>query len=106
MKYDKYGDPIMEAAETADPKTQKAFLVMVLLQSLLVIFNILIMVVDTLNLYLCFITAPIYIFLYITFLKGYSNKKDDMILPAYCKIARILCPVLYVVTAILAVFAG
>ena len=52
------------------------------------------------------ITSLLFIFVYITFLKGYSNKKDDVILPGYCKIAKILCPILFVLAAVLGVFGG
>ena len=106
MKYDKYGDPIIESLAEADKKTKNAFLIMILVQILLIVLNIVILLVPTLNFYLSFITAPIFIFLYITFIKGYSNKKDDVILPGYCKAAKILCPICYVLTMVLAVFSG
>ena len=106
MKYDKYGDPIVEELSEAGSKTRTAFLIMALLLFLMVALNICVLVIPTLNLYLCFITAPIFIFLYITFLKGYSNQKDNAILPGYCKLTKILSPVLYGLTMVLAILSG
>ena len=106
MKYDKYGDPIIETLRKPDTKTKVAFLVMIAIQCLLVVMNVLVIVIPLLNLYLCFVTAPIYIFMYITFLKGYTNQKDAVILPGYCKVAKILSPVLYLLTTLLAMFSG
>ncbi|MBR3844306.1 MAG: hypothetical protein IKM39_02235 [Clostridia bacterium] len=106
MKYDKYGDPIIETLEQPSKKIKTAFLVMISLLFLLVILNLLILFIPFLNLYLCFVTAPIFMFIYITFLKAYSNQKDTVSLPGYCKAAKILCPVLYLFTTVLAVFSG
>ncbi len=106
MKYDKYGDPIVEELSEVGSKTKTAFLIMALVQLLLVAFNIAILVIPTLNLYLCFITAPIFMFMYITFLKGYSAQKDNAVLPGYCKATKILSPVLYGLTMALAILSG
>ncbi len=106
MKYDKYGDPIVETLSKPNTKTKAAFLVMIAIQLLLILLNVLVIVIPMLNLYLCFVTAPIYIFMYITFLKGYTNQKDAVILPSYCKVAKILSPVLYLLITLLAVFSG
>lgn len=101
MKYDKYGDPIMESMQEADKKTKNAFLIMVLIQCVLIVLNLVFM-----HVLVASITTLLYMFVYITFLKGYSNKKDEVILPGYCKIAKIVCPILFVVAAVLGVFAG
>lgn len=106
MKYDKYGDPIVEELGQANSKTKTAFLIMTLVQFILVLFNVAILVIPTLNLYLCFITAPIFMFMYITFLKGYSSQKDNALLPGYCKLTKVLSPVLYGLTMILAILSG
>lgn len=101
MKYDKYGDPIVEKVEQAPQNLKTAFLVMVLIQCVLIALNLIFM-----NVLVASITSLLFIFVYITFLKGYSNKKDDVILPGYCKIAKILCPILFVLAAVLGVFGG
>lgn len=101
MKYDKYGDPIVETLQEADKKTKNAFLVMILIQCVLIVLNIVFR-----HVLVASITTLLYMFIYITFLKGYSNKKDDVILPGYCKIARIVCPIVFAIAAVLGVFGG
>ncbi len=101
MKYDKYGDPIVEKMDQAPKNVKTAFLVMVLIQCVLIALNLIFM-----HILVASITSLLFIFIYITFLKGYSNKKDEVILPAYCKVAKILCPILFVLAAVLGVFGG
>lgn len=101
MKYDKYGDPIVEELSPADSKVKTAFWVMVLIQCVLIALNLIFM-----NVLVASITSLLFIFVYITFIKGYSNKKDEVILPGYCKIAKIVCPILFVAAAVLGVLGG
>ena len=59
MKYDKYGDPIVETAKEFTSKQKVLFGIVIALQILMILANVLILVVPFLNLYLCFITnAP------------------------------------------------
>ncbi len=101
MKYDKYGDPIVETLAPANQKTKNAFLIMVLIQCVLIVLNLIFM-----HILVSSLTSLLFLFVYITFIKGYSNKKDEVILPGYCKVAKILCPVLFVLAAVLGVFGG
>ncbi len=106
MKYDKYGDPIVEANQELSGKKKKAITIMIALQAVLIAFNISVVLIEFLNLYLCFLTAPLFIFFYIAYQKGCSAIKETGTLPGYCKIASVLCPVLYVLSAVLAIFSG
>ena len=101
MKYDKYGDPVVEELGEADSKIKTAFLVMVIIQCVLIVLNLIFM-----HILVSSITSLLFLFVYITFIKGYSNKKDEVVLPGYCKIAKILCPILFVLAAVLGVFGG
>jgi len=106
MKYDKYGDPIPDGSEQIGTKKKKALWIMIGLQSVLIIFNILVLLIDFLNLYLCFMTAPLFIFFYIAYQKGCSAIKETSQLPAFCKVATWALPLVYVLTAVLAIFSG
>ena len=101
MKYDKYGDPVVEELGEADSKIKTAFLVMVIIQCVLIVLNLIFM-----HILVSSITSLLFLFVYITFIKGYTNKKDEVVLPGYCKIAKILCPILFVLAAVLGVFGG
>ncbi|MBR6547962.1 MAG: hypothetical protein IKT68_00320 [Clostridia bacterium] len=106
MKYDKYGDPIIETSEKLSGKKKKAIAIMIILQGILIAFNISVLLIEFLNLYLCFLTAPLFIFFYIAYQKGCSAIKESGKLPGYCKLVAIISPILYVATAVLAVFGG
>lgn len=106
MKYDKYGDLIAKEVPKTDAKTRKAFLVVTFLQIVLITVNLMIIFIDSLNTYLSFVTAPLYIFLYINFLKGYGHHKDLGTLPGYLKIVKILSPIFYGITSFLVIIIG
>lgn len=106
MQYDKYGDPIETDTPALNRKTHKAFLILAAVQAVLILLNLPILLIPALNLYLCFITAPFYIFVYILFQKGCGNAKDTGNLPGYCKWVAVLSPLVYILTAVLAVFGG
>ena len=106
MRLDKYGDEIVTTKNELDAKSKKAFLIVTLLQFLLITINILVLVIDSLNFYISFVTAPLYIFLFIHFINAYNQNKDIGNLPRYIKVSKILSPILYCVTAVLVIFTG
>ncbi len=105
MKYDKYGDPIIEVSDKLDGKKKRAIFIMIAIQVVLILANIIAMLI-TGGVYVIFLTASLFIFFFIAYLKGCTAIKEVGILPSYCKVTTILSPILYVTTAILAVFSG
>lgn len=101
MKYDKYGDPIEEASERMTAKRRMAFLVTMLFQAVIIALNLVILFVPGINGYLCFILAPFYIFLYVTYLKAMQTLKDDGIPILKYNIFKIVSIVVYIATAAL-----
>lgn len=104
MKLDKYGDEILEERQKLGKMPRIAFLLLSLLQLVLITVNILVLVLDFLNFYVCFATVPMYVFSYIHFLNGYNLNKESFILPIYVKAVKILSPILYILTAVPAIF--
>lgn len=105
MKYDKYGDPIVEVSDKLDGKRKTATLVMIALQAVLILANIVAMLIPG-GVYMVFLTASLYIFFFIAYLKGCTAIKETGKLPTYCKATTVISPILYVLTAVLAVFSG
>ena len=104
MAFDKYGDERIITKQKLSKKQKKAFVFISILQILLIVVNVLILVVDFLNFYLCFATAPMYIFLYVHFSNAYDESRETMVLPAYLKLVKVISPLLYCLTAIPAIF--
>jgi len=105
MKLDKYGDAILPTKKEMLPKTPKlAFTLLSILQLVLVSVNLLVLVVDFLNFYLCFATAPMYVFAYVHFINGYNTNKEEFIMPKFIGIVKRISPILYVITAVPALF--
>lgn len=105
MKLDKYGDVIVSAEKEPLPKMPKiAFALLSVLQLALVGLNILVLVVDFINFYLCFATVPMYVFAYIHYTNGFNTNKEEFIIPKYILIVRIVSPIVYILTAIPAIF--
>lgn len=106
MQYDKYGDPVVTAPSSLPAKTRKAFWVLLLCQVICIILNLCILFISTLNLYLCFIVAPLYLFLFITYQKGISTHRETSSVPNIFRVCSIISPVIYIITAVLAIFGG
>ena len=104
MKLDKYGDKLVTEKESLPKMPRLAFLLLTLLQCSMVVVNILVLVLDFLNFYAAFATVPMYVFSYIHFINGYNTNVDEFIIPKYIKFVRILSPIIYVATAVPAVF--
>ncbi|MBR4868465.1 MAG: hypothetical protein IKU10_04855 [Clostridia bacterium] len=105
MKYDKYGDPIVEADQKLSGKQVKAVVTMIILQGLLIAANVIAMLMPSGGVIVVFLTAFLFLFFFIAYLKGCSGIKETSKLPTYCKVTTIVSPILYVLTAILAVFS-
>jgi len=105
MKLDKYGDVIVAAEKQPLPKTPKlAFILLSLLQLLLVGVNVLVLVLDFLNFYVCFATVPMYVFSYVHFVNGFNTNKEEFIMPKFVGFVKKVSPIVYVLTAIPAIF--
>ena len=104
MKYDKYGDPIVETSHELSGKQKKAIGIMIVIQALLVVANIVAMLIDG-GVLLVFLSASLYIFFFIAYQKGYTAIKETGTLPRFCKAVTVASPIVYVVTAILAVLS-
>ena len=105
MKYDKYGDPIIEANESLNGKQKKAMIIMIIIQAILVVANMVAMAISG-GVYVVFLTASLYIFFFIAYQKGCTGIKETGKLPTYCKVISIVSPIVYGLTAILAIFGG
>lgn len=99
MKYDKYGDPIVEKQTQMGGKRRKAFAITMILQVLIIAINIVIMFVPSINGYLCFIFAPFYIFLFVTYVKAVTTVKDDGLPIAKYQIFKFISIAVYIITA-------
>lgn len=99
MKYDKYGDPIIEKETTMNGKRRKAFAVTMILQAIIIAINVAIMFIPSINGYLCFIFAPFYIFLFVTYVKAVVTVKDDGIPITKYQIFKFVSIALYIITA-------
>ena len=106
MKYDKYGDPIAETAKEFTSKQKVLFGIVIALQILMILANVLILVVPFLNLYLCFITAPAFLLVYISYMKACAAQREGGHKMAFHKVFGIVSPVLYVISAVLAILGG
>lgn len=106
MKYDKYGDPIEEKNTELNGKQKIAFTIFMIIQIVLILLNIVILLIPALNGYLCFITAPIYIFMVITYAKTLSIQNEAGRKMTGHKAFLIISILAYVATAVLAVFGG
>lgn len=105
MKLDRFGDIVTSPEKEPLPKVPKiAFALLTFLQIALVGVNILVLVVDFLNFYICFATVPMYVFAFIHFTNGYNTNKEDFIIPKYIKAVKILSPIIYISTALPAIF--
>ncbi len=105
MRYDKYGDPIVEVNDKLSGKQFKAVLFMIVLQAILIAANIVAMLMSTGGVIIVFLTASLYIFFFIAYQKGCTAIKDTGKLPTYCQITTIVSPILYVLTAILGILS-
>ncbi len=99
MKYDKYGDPIIEKETTMNGKRRKAFAVTMVLQAIIIAINVAIMFIPSINGYLCFIFAPFYIFLFVTYVKAVATVNDDGISITKYQIFKFVSIALYIITA-------
>ena len=99
MKYDKYGDPIIEKETKMNGKRRKAFAVTMVLQAIIIAINVAIMFIPSINGYLCFIFAPFYIFLFVTYVKAVATVKDDGISITKYQIFKFVSIALYIITA-------
>lgn len=99
MKYDKYGDPIIEKETQMNGKRRKAFAVTMFLQAIIIAINVAIMFIPSINGYLCFIFAPFYIFLFVTYVKAVATVKDDGISITKYQIFKFVSIALYIITA-------
>ena len=99
MKYDKYGDPVIEKETKMNGKRRKAFAVTMILQAIIIAINLAIMFIPSINGYLCFIFAPFYIFLFVTYVKAVATVKDDGISITKYQIFKFVSIALYIITA-------
>ena len=99
VKYDKYGDPIVEKETKMNGSRRRAFAVTMLLQVLIIAVNIAIMFIPSINGYLCFIFAPFYIFLYVTFVKALATVKDDGLPVGKYQAFKFISIAVYIITA-------
>lgn len=99
MKYDKYGDPIVEKETKMGGRRRKAFFITMLLQGLIIAINVAIMVIPSINGYLCFIFAPFYIFLFVNYIKALSAVKDEGLSVKKYQIFKFLSLAVYIITA-------
>ena len=105
MKYDKYGDPIIEVDQKLNGQQRKAVIIMMILQAILIVANIVAVLMPTGGVIVVFLTAFLFLFFFIAYLKGCNGIKETGKLPTYCKVTTIVSPILYVLTAILGVLS-
>ena len=75
--------------------------------AVLVVLNVLVIVLPVLNLYLCFLTAPMFLFLYIALHKAVSAGREQGVrLPGALRVLPPVFAALYLLSAVAAVFSG
>ncbi len=106
MKTDKYGEPLTTAA-SLPPAARRTMVLIVALLAVLVVLNVLVIVLPVLNLYLCFLTAPMFLFLYIALHKAVSAGREQGVrLPGALRVLPPVFAALYLLSAVAAVFSG
>ena len=106
MKYDKYGDPVVESEKKLEGKRLKSIYIMFGIMLLLIALNFTIAFAGILHEIVCFILAPFYLLVFVSISKGTTALTEEGFNVKKINIINIAMLVVYVVSVVLGFFGG
>lgn len=104
MKYDKYGDPIIETEKKLEGKRLKSLLIMFAIMFVLIALNFTIAFAGILHEIVCFILAPFYLLVFVSVNKGTSALSEEGFNVKKINVVNIALLVVYVVSVFVGFF--
>ena len=104
MKYDKYGDPIVESEKKLEGKRLKSLLIMFIIMFVLIALNFTIAFTGMLHEIVCFILAPFYLLVFVSVNKGTTALTEEGFNVKKINLINIILLVVYAVSVFVGFF--
>lgn len=104
MKYDKYGDPIVESEKKLEGKRLKSLLIMFAIMFVLIALNLTIAFAGILHEIVCFILAPFYLLVFVSVNKGTTALAEEGFNVKKINLINIILLVVYAVSVFVGFF--
>ena len=104
MKYDKYGDPIVEGEKKLSGKRLRSILIMFAIMVVLIALNFTIAFAGILHEIVCFILAPFYLLVFVSINKGTTALAEEGFNTKKINVINIALLIVYVVSVFVGFF--